>query len=51
MRERRREFEQRPDYVKEILEHGGKQARAIARETLNEVYEKMGLGPYADGSR
>jgi len=46
LRERRREFEKRPDYVKQILEDGGKNARAIARETIGEVYEKMGLGKY-----
>ncbi len=44
MRERRRELEEKPDYVKEILSEGGKRARAIARETTAEVYEKMGLG-------
>ena len=46
LRERRREFEKRPDYVKQILDDGGKNARAIARETIGEVYEKMGLGKY-----
>ena len=46
LRERRRDFEKRPDYVKQILDDGGKNARAIARETIGEVYEKMGLGKY-----
>ena len=46
LRERRSEFEKRPDYVKQILYEGGKNARAIARETIGEVYEKMGLGKY-----
>ena len=46
LRERRREFEKRPDYVKQILDDGGKNARAIAKETIGEVYEKMGLGKY-----
>ena len=46
LRERRREFEKRPDYVKQILDDGGKNVRAIARETIGEVYEKMGLGKY-----
>jgi len=46
LRERRCEFEKRPDYVKQILDDGGKNARAIARETIGEVYEKMGLGKY-----
>ena len=43
LRERRRELEQRPDYVREVLAEGGKKARAIAQETIAEVYEKMGL--------
>ena len=43
MRERRREFESRPGYVREILDEGGKRARAIATRTIEEVYEKMGL--------
>ncbi len=50
LRERRREFEQRPDYVKDVLNEGGKRARAIARQTLDEVFEKMGLGSYVDAS-
>jgi tryptophanyl-tRNA synthetase len=43
MRERRRQYESRPDYVREILDEGGKRARAIATRTIEEVYEKMGL--------
>lgn len=43
LRERRRELEQRPDFVREVLAEGGKQARAIAQETIAEVYERMGL--------
>ena len=43
MRERRREYESRPGYVREILDEGGKRARAIAVRTIEEVYEKMGL--------
>ena len=43
-RERRREFEARPALVEEILEDGANKARAIARQTIEEVYEKMGLG-------
>ena len=43
LRERRREFESRPGYVREILADGGKRARAIAVRTIDEVYEKMGL--------
>ena len=47
MRERRRELAERPDFVKEVLAEGGKQARAIARQTLAEVYDKMGLAQLA----
>ncbi len=43
LRERRREFQARPEYVREILHEGGKKARGIAVETIGEVYEKMGL--------
>jgi tryptophanyl-tRNA synthetase len=43
LRERRREFEDRPDYVKDVLQAGGQQARAIAQQTIEEVYQKMGL--------
>lgn len=46
LRERRREFENKPDYVKQILDDGGKKAREIAKQTVSEVYEKMGLGEY-----
>ena len=44
LRARRDEIKARPGYVQEILHEGGKKARAIAVETINEVYEKMGLG-------
>ena len=44
LRERREEIKARPGYVQEILQEGGKRARAIAQETIAEVYEKMGLG-------
>ena len=43
LREKRREFEARPDYVWEILAEGGNRARVIAQETIAEVGEKMGL--------
>ena len=44
LRERREDIKARPGYVQEILHEGGKQARAIAQETIAEVYDKMGLG-------
>ena len=46
LRERRREFEKHPDFVKQILDDGGKRARRIAKQTIGEVYQKMGLGQY-----
>jgi tryptophanyl-tRNA synthetase len=42
-RERRAELAAKPDFIKEILEDGAKRARLIARETLNEAKERMGL--------
>ena len=43
-RERRREYEARTGFVQDVLEDGAKKARAIARRTLEEVYQKMGPG-------
>jgi tryptophanyl-tRNA synthetase len=43
LRERRREFKDRPDYVKDVLREGGKKAGEIAKQTIEEVYERMGL--------
>ncbi|MCB9727576.1 MAG: tryptophan--tRNA ligase [Deltaproteobacteria bacterium] len=43
MRERAEELRARPDQVWEILHEGGRRARAIARQTLTEVRELMGL--------
>ena len=43
LREHRREYQSRPGYVREVLEDGAKRAGAIARETIQEVYQKMGL--------
>ena len=42
-RERRQEYEVRPDYIHDVLAHGAKKARVIAKKTIEEVYEKMGL--------
>ena len=44
-RERRREFEAAPHLVDEALAAGADKARAIARETLREVYDRIGLAP------
>ena len=43
-RARREDLKARPGYVQEVLHEGGKKAKAIAVETIAEVYEKMGLG-------
>ena len=42
-RERRRDYESRPSFVEEVLADGADKARAIARRTIEEVYQKMGL--------
>ena len=42
-RERRRELAERPEYLREVVEDGARRARVIARETLEEVQERMGL--------
>ena len=42
-RERRRAYEAQPGLVRQALEDGAKKARAIARKTIEEVYQKMGL--------
>jgi tryptophanyl-tRNA synthetase len=43
IRERRKEYEESPEKLMEILAEGGKKARSVATETLNEVREKMKL--------
>jgi tryptophanyl-tRNA synthetase len=43
LRERRAGFAERPELVQEILDDGAARARVIARETLGEVKEVMGL--------
>ena len=44
MRERRREYESRPGYVREILDEGGKRARAIAIQHHRGSLRKNGPG-------
>lgn len=46
-RKRRDSFAATPKYVAEVLAEGAHRAQAIARETLREVKEKMGLIPPA----
>ena len=42
-RERRAELAAKPKYVTDVLTDGAQRARIIARETIREVKEKMGL--------
>ena len=42
-RERRAELATKPQYIKDVLADGAQRARVIARETLGEVKQKMGL--------
>jgi tryptophanyl-tRNA synthetase len=43
LRERRAAFAAKPEYVKEVLADGAQRAKVIARGTLKEVKQKMGL--------
>ena len=43
IRERRHQFEQDLDYVKDVLHEGNRRANEIADATLNEVREAMGM--------
>jgi tryptophanyl-tRNA synthetase len=42
-RQKRAELATKPDYIKDILADGAKRAKLIARQTLNEAKQKMGL--------
>lgn len=42
-RERLKELEAKPDYVRQVLADGAKRANEVANATLAEVYEKVGL--------
>ena len=42
-RERRSELAARPGYVEDVLREGARRAQAIARETLAEVQDRLGL--------
>ena len=43
LRQRRAALAAKPEYIKEVLADGAKRASVIARETLKEVKQKMGL--------
>jgi len=42
-RQRRVELAEKPQYIKDVLADGASRARVIARETIKEVKQKMGL--------
>ena len=42
-RQKRAELAANPDYIKEVLADGAKRARVIARETLSEAKQHMGI--------
>ena len=44
-RERRAELASRPGYVEEVLQAGAATLEPLARETIRECHERMGLGP------
>jgi tryptophanyl-tRNA synthetase len=44
IRERREALLARPEQIDEILVDGARRARAVARETMAKVYERLGLG-------
>lgn len=44
LQEKRKELENNPDYVDKVIKEGAERASVVARETLKEVKEKMGLG-------
>jgi tryptophanyl-tRNA synthetase len=43
IRQRAAELKQKPSFVEDVLVDGADRARKIARETLQEVKERMGL--------
>ena len=43
MIERAQQFEENPDLVQSIIQEGSEQARLVARETLEEVKESIGI--------
>jgi tryptophanyl-tRNA synthetase len=45
LRERRSILATKPDYIKEVLADGARRAHEIAKETIREVKERMGLLP------
>jgi tryptophanyl-tRNA synthetase len=46
LQEKQRELQQKKDYVYDVLNQGRKKAKDIARATMSEVYEKIGIAQY-----
>lgn len=44
IRERRAEIEANPRFISDVLNRGAEKARKVARETMVEVYEAIGIG-------
>ena len=44
IREKRKELEAKPEYVDKVIKEGAERARVVARATVAEVKQKMGLG-------
>lgn len=43
-REKRKDYESHPELVRDIIDDGNKRARAVAEQTMTEVYEVMKMG-------
>lgn len=43
LQEKRKELENNPEYVDKVIKEGAEKAREVARQTIKEVKEKMGL--------
>ncbi len=43
IREKRAEYEKRPDDVRDILREGTKRAQEVAHENMDQIISKMGL--------
>ena len=46
IQERRKELEKKPKYVEKVLIEGAEKARKVAKQTIQEVKEAMGLSTY-----
>lgn len=43
IQKKRKELEEKPDYIDKVIRDGARKARTVAQETLRKVKEKMGL--------